>query len=239
MSSRLLDVQDLVAGYGRTPVLQSVDIHLDDREAVGILGINGAGKSTLLRALSGDIETARGTVVLDGKPITRARTWTRVRHGLVHVPEGRHIFGPLTVEENLELARLHARPSGQSALDVFELFPRLHERRSQRAGSMSGGEQQMLALARGLLLQPRLLMIDEMSAGLSPVLATELADALREIHAAGVAVLVVEQSPHLIARIVDRVYLLQKGAVVASGTLDSLGGESGIASRYLGLATVT
>ena len=228
----VLSVRGLTTGYLRSPVLRDVTIQVGD-EIVAVLGANGAGKTTLLRALSGDLRAWEGAVSLDGSDLLRSPSWDRVRLGLAHVPEGRHTFTAMTVADNLAVAGLVRRDAGFTRERVYELFPRLGERRNQLAGSLSGGEQQMLVVGRALMTGPRVLLIDEMSAGLAPVTARALVESLRAIREEGVAMLLVEQSPHLIADLVDRVYVLERGTVAASGTVDDIGGVDGLAAMYL------
>jgi branched-chain amino acid transport system ATP-binding protein len=227
-------VDRLTTGYVHAPVLRDVSLEVGD-EIVGVLGTNGAGKTTLLRAVSGMLKTWSGAIECAGHDLGRTSTWDRARAGIAHVPEGRHVFTAMTVTDNLDVAGLTTRRRARTFTrdDVFELFPRLHERRDQLAGSMSGGEQQMLVIGRALMTSPRLLLIDEMSAGLAPVTARHLVESLRPIHERGVAMVLVEQSPHLIADLVDRVYVLERGEVGVAGTVDAIGGLDGLASRYL------
>ena len=228
--SAVLAIDDLTTGYLRAPVLRDLTITVGD-EIVAVLGANGAGKTTLLRAISGTLKVWSGAVSFDGNDIAKRSSWARVRLGIAHVPEGRHVFGAMSVADNLAVAGIgnrgfsglrplaeppsaalssersqssSARPSPFTHDDVYELFPRLGERRQQLAGSLSGGEQQMLVIGRALMTGPRVLLVDEMSAGLAPVTARLLVESLREIHRRGVAMLLVEQSPHLIADAVDR-----------------------------------
>ena len=228
----VLRVDALTTGYLHAPVLRDLTIEVGD-EIVAVLGANGAGKTTLLRALSGDLKLWSGSIALDGRVLGRASTWDRARAGMAHVPEGRHVFTAMTVRDNLEVAGLVARKGRFGVDDVYGFFPRLAERRSQLAGSLSGGEQQMLVVGRALMGDPRLLLVDEMSAGLAPVTARLLVETLREIHAAGVAMLLVEQSPHLIEDVVDRVYVLERGTVTTEGTIDDIGGVARLAEIYL------
>jgi branched-chain amino acid transport system ATP-binding protein len=226
----VLSIERLTTGYVRAPVLRDLSIDVGD-EIVAVLGVNGAGKTTLLRAISGNVKAWSGRVQLDGRDLTRKASWDRARAGVAHVPEGRHVFGAMSVRENLDVAGLGRR--GFRREEVYELFPRLGERRDQAAGSLSGGEQQMLVIGRALMTGPRVLLVDEMSAGLAPITARLLVESLREIHRRGVAMLLVEQSPHLIADVVDRVYVLERGAVGAQGTVDDIGGVDGLAELYL------
>lgn len=230
----LLEVTGLSGGYTAAPVIRDLDLHIEPDEIVGLLGANGAGKTTVLRALSGTLPVCSGEVRLDGRVVAAGSPWARVRAGFAHVPEGRHVFAAMTVRENLATAALVGR--GRFTEDeVFTIFPRLAERARQLAGRMSGGEQQMLAIGRALMTGPRVLAIDEMSAGLAPVLVEQLTEALVNLRGRGMGMLVVEQSPHFIAGIVDRVYLLEQGTVVGHGTLGELGGVDRLAEVYLGV----
>jgi branched-chain amino acid transport system ATP-binding protein len=205
---------------------------------VGVLGANGAGKTSLLRALSGVLPTCSGEVTVDGVKLGRRASWTRAKAGLAHVPEGRHVLAAMSVRENLEVAALVVKKR-VALSEVFELFPRLFERQTQPAGRLSGGEQQMLAIARGVMMDPKVMLIDELSAGLAPVVVDQLVRGLVRLRSRGVGILLVEQSPHLIADAVERVYLLEQGRVVREGTLDALGGASGLAELYLGTKDVS
>ena len=229
----VLRVEGVTAGYTRAPVLRDVTLDVGD-EIVALLGANGAGKTTLLRVVSGLLRPESGTVSLDGVPLGRRPPWARVRAGLAHVPEGRRVFRAMTVADNLAVAALAGGRRTGLLDEVYDVFPRLHERRSQAAGSLSGGEQQMLAIGRAMVTAPRVLCIDEMSAGLAPVTARLLVESLRAIHARGIAVLLVEQSPQLVLDAVDRVYVLDRGTIARSGTLEQIGGREGLADVYLG-----
>jgi len=228
----VLEVSQLTTGYLRAPVLRDVSFTLGD-EILAVLGANGAGKTTLLRALSGNLRAWSGSITLDGHVLGKSSPWARARRGLAHVPEGRHVFGALSVEDNLDVAALTGRDRVFTKARVFELFPRLLERRTQPAGSLSGGEQQMLVIGRALLTAPSVLVIDELSAGLAPVTARELVESLVAIHREGVAMILVEQSPRLIADVVDRVVVLEHGGIGAQGSIDDVGGADGLADRYL------
>lgn len=232
-----LEAVNIRTGYLRAPILHDVSVTVRRHEVVGLLGANGAGKSTLMRVLSGSLSAWDGTVSLHGNDVTTAAPWSRVRSGMAHVPEGRHVFAAMSVDENLEAAALVA-PDGTSQRRklVRELFPRLAERAEQRAGSLSGGEQQMLAIGRALMTDPSVLLIDELSAGLAPVIVDQIVQGLQAIRAQGIAVLLVEQSPHFVTDLVDRIILLDHGRVVADGTFDDLGGASAIANVYLGVS---
>jgi branched-chain amino acid transport system ATP-binding protein len=230
----VLTATDLCGGYTRAPILRDLSLEVRAGEIVACFGRNGAGKTTMLRALCGALPVCSGEVTLAGRRVERAPTWTRTRLGLAHVPEGRHVFKPMTVRENLDAGALGTR-NPRAIDEVFELFPRLAERHNQRAGTLSGGEQQMLAIGRALMSSPKVMLIDEMSAGLAPVLTDRLVDGLVRIRAQGVAILLIEQAPHLVAGVIDRAYLLEQGRVVGDGTLAELGGAEAIAELYLGV----
>ncbi len=229
-----LEIGGLTAGYTAAPVLRDANLEVTAGEVVGVLGANGAGKTTLLRAISGTLPKCRGDIRLDGRSIAKLSPWERVRRGIAHVPEGRHVFGAMTVRDNLDVAALARRPHVPRSV-VYDLFPRLRERAAQPAGRLSGGEQQMLAIGRALMTGPAVLAVDEMSAGLAPVLVEQLVDGLTRLKERGVALLIVEQSPHLVAHVVDRVYLLEQGVVVGAGSLAELGGPDRLAELYLGV----
>jgi branched-chain amino acid transport system ATP-binding protein len=233
--SSVLRVEGLSGGYGKAPILRDVHLEVAAGEIVAIFGANGAGKTTLLRALSGALPTGTGAVFLGDRRIDRLPTWTRAQLGLSHVPEGREIFAAMTVRENLEVGALAAKRSTPIE-DVFSLFPWLRDRLRQRAGTLSGGEQQMLAIGRALMSSPRVMLVDEMSAGLAPVVTERLVDRMTAIRDRGIAAVLVEQAPQLVADILDRAYLIEQGRVVAEGTIDDLGGAAAIAELYLGVS---
>ena len=232
----LLEVEDVHARYGAIEALRGVSLTVEDGEIVTLIGSNGAGKSTTLRAISGLTPASGGRIAFAGEDITRAPTEYIVGRGIAMAPEGRHVFPRMTVRENLDLGAHRRRgPEITEDLDrVFSLFPRLEERERQKAGMMSGGEQQMLAIGRALMTDPQILLVDEMSAGLAPVTAQLLVESLRTIHRQlGVSMLLVEQSPHLIEDLVDRVYVLDRGQITAAGTVADIGGSEGLAAVYL------
>ncbi|WP_055482181.1 ABC transporter ATP-binding protein [Sphaerimonospora mesophila] len=235
--SALLAVRGLTAGYGSLIVLRDLDFHVDPGEVVVILGANGAGKTTTLRALSGEI-SGEGTIEFDGRRVDGSRTDQRARLGIGHVPEGRGTFVDLTVEENLRIGAYH-RPAAQvrSAMDrAFGLFPTLGERRAQLAGSMSGGEQQMLAVARALMGDPKLLLLDEPSMGLAPMVTAELFRTLAETNErTGTAMLIVEQNAQIALSIADRAYVLGHGQIVSAGTAAEIRADDSIRRAYLGV----
>ncbi len=237
MTSPLLEVAGLAAGYGEMPVLQGVDLAIAAREIVALVGANGAGKTTLLRAISRLIP-ARGELRFDGASLTGARVEEVFRRGLVQVPEGRQLFDHMSVEENLRMGayRRADRAAIRADLErVYALLPKLGERRRQLAGSMSGGEQQMCAIARALMAAPRLMMVDEMSLGLAPVVVDELLDLLAQLRAQGMTVLLVEQDVHAALAIADRGYVLETGRVVRAGTAAELRDDPEVQRAYLGL----
>ncbi len=235
--SGLLEVQGLRAGYGRAEVLRGVDLSVGDGEIVALLGSNGAGKSTLNNTLCGVLPTWAGRVQFDGQDITGLHARDVVRAGLIQVPEGRRIFPNMSVLENLELGSyLRAKPHRTVNRDkVFGIFPRLAERRAQLAGSLSGGEQQMLAIGRGLMAEPRLLILDEPSLGLSPLLVEELFALIARLHRQGLAVLLVEQNVGQSLEIADRAYVLENGSVKFAGRPAELLASDELRRAYLGV----
>jgi branched-chain amino acid transport system ATP-binding protein len=234
----LLEVEDLHAGYGLGSVLHGVSFSVNEGKVVTILGPNGAGKTTALRAVCGMIST-RGSVRFDGQEIRGRPTEKIARLGVAHVPEGRGTFTGLTVEENLRVGAFPRKDRGAIAEDVkrcFGYFPRLEERRTQQAGAMSGGEQQMLAIGRALMLRPRLMLLDEPSLGLAPKLTRELFGILEKIaREEGVTLLLVEQNANLVLKFADDAYVLEAGRIVMSGTAKEIEADEGIRRSYLGL----
>jgi branched-chain amino acid transport system ATP-binding protein len=224
--------------YGPVEVLHDVTVEVGEGEIVAVLGANGAGKTTLLRTLSGVLVQSRAEITIDGEDISRLRAPARVRAGVVHVPEGRRVFVDLTVLENLEVpafARRAGHADRRAALDrVFDLFPILAERRGQRASALSGGEQQMLAVGRGLMSAPRLLMVDEASLGLAPATTDLMFAALARLGGDGLSILLVEQNARASLEIASRAYVLERGCVRLSGSADELLHDERVASTYLG-----
>jgi branched-chain amino acid transport system ATP-binding protein len=236
-ASPLLAVRDLHAGYGETEVLRGVDIVVDAGEIVAVLGSNGAGKSTLNRAISGVLRSRKGSIRFAGNMIEHEKPASIVSRGLIHVPEGRCVFPNLSVKDNLDLGS-YRRGSGrrrQNRERVFGIFPRLAQRQSQRAGSLSGGEQQMLAIGRGLMAEPVLLILDEPSLGLSPLLVEELFVLIQRINREGIALLLVEQNVVQSLEVSHRAYILENGSVVLDGTADQLRDNPDLKRAYLGL----
>jgi len=236
-ASPLLAVRDLHAGYGETEVLRGVDIAVDAGEIVAVLGSNGAGKSTLNRAISGVLRSRKGSIRFAGHMIEHEKPASIVSRGLIHVPEGRCVFPNLSVKDNLDLGS-YRRGSGrrrQNRERVFGIFPRLAQRQSQRAGSLSGGEQQMLAIGRGLMAEPVLLILDEPSLGLSPLLVEELFILIQRINREGIALMLVEQNVVQSLEVAHRAYILENGSVVLDGTSDQLRDNPDLKRAYLGL----
>ncbi|MBM3599553.1 MAG: ABC transporter ATP-binding protein [Alphaproteobacteria bacterium] len=236
-AARLLDVRDLRAGYDEVPVLHGVDLHVDAGEIVALLGSNGAGKSTLNNNVSGLFHPSAGTVHFEGEDITGAPSTRIVAGGLVQVPEGRRIFPNLTVRENLVLGsyRRARRQCARNLDRVTAIFPRLGERMAQVAGTLSGGEQQMLAIGRGLMAEPRLLILDEPSLGLSPRLVEEMFGLIRRLHDEGLALLLVEQNVVQSLELAQRGYVLENGRIVLSGPAATLREDPALRRAYLGV----
>jgi branched-chain amino acid transport system ATP-binding protein len=233
----LLEIRGLSASYGDVRVLSEIDVTTDRDECVSILGANAAGKTTLLKAISGVIPSS-GEIRFDGTDIGGMSSNQRVELGLVQVPEGRQVFPFLNVEENLRLGAYSKRSRShfRETLDqCYKLFPRLMERRMQFAGTLSGGEQQMLAIARGLMSKPKLLMLDEPSMGLAPLLIAQVMEAIEDIHQQGTPVLLVEQNVHQALRVATRGYVLQTGYVVIEGRSEELMANDAVRKAYLGL----
>jgi branched-chain amino acid transport system ATP-binding protein len=233
----LLEVEGLEAGYGPVTVVRDLSFSVDEGQVVTILGANGAGKTTTLRALSG-VAQARGRVSFDGTDlIGHAPEWI-VRRGIAHVPEGRGNFATLTVEENLRLGA-YVRKDGARVRDdikrCYGYFPRLEERSTQAAGSLSGGEQQMLAIARGLMLAPKLILLDEPSHGLSPLITREVFKILRDVAEQGTTLLIVEQNANLVLDFADHAYVLETGRLVLDGSAEEIGADEGVRRSYLGM----
>jgi branched-chain amino acid transport system ATP-binding protein len=237
MAEPLLAISGLAAGYGATEVLRDIDLAVIPGEIVAILGANGAGKSTLNRTISGVLRATRGTIQFAGSAIEHETPAAIVGRGLIHVPEGRCVFPDLTVGENLDLGgyRRARDRRKQNRERVFAIFPRLAERHAQRAGTLSGGEQQMLAIGRGLMAEPRLLILDEPSLGLSPLLVEELFALIRRLNAEGITLLLVEQNVMQSLEVVSRAYILENGAFVLQGSSADIRENPKLKRAYLGL----
>jgi len=233
----ILEVKDVHTYYGHIHALKGVSVNIDKGEIVTLIGANGAGKSTTLKTISGLLKPRQGRIELEGEDLTRYRPHEIVAKGVVQVPEGRHVFGRLTVTENLEMGAfaLNDPRQIQSNLEkVLKLFPRLDERRKQLAGTLSGGEQQMLATGRALMGSPRVLLLDEPSMGLAPVLVDSIFDTIRQLHAAGTTILLVEQNARIALQVATRGYVLQTGVVVLNDTAENLRRNEMVRKAYLG-----
>ena len=230
----LLELRDVEARYGEIVALRGVSLTVEEGDFIAVLGANGAGKTTTLRAISGTVKTS-GDVLLDGDPVFRRRPERMAKLGVAHVPEGRGTFATLTVLDNLRLgAWVQHGARGRDLARVFELFPVLYERRDQRAGTLSGGEQQMLALGRAMMARPRLLLLDEPSLGLAPLVTREVFGALRRLNEQGTAIVVVEQNATLALAAARHAYLLETGRVVLAGDAEALRSNDDVRRSYLG-----
>ncbi|HWE23267.1 MAG TPA: ABC transporter ATP-binding protein [Myxococcales bacterium] len=237
MTEAVLEIRGLSAGYGLVPVLSDVALVINPGEIVTLVGSNGAGKTTLLRALSRVIQ-ARGTLRFDGRDLTMLAPEQVFGLGLVQVPEGRQLFDRMSVEDNLRMGTYRRRDTSRIGQDfdrVYQLFPRLKERRLQIAGSLSGGEQQMCAIARALMAAPKLLVVDEMSLGLAPVVVDDLLAILAEIRKQGITVLLVEQDVFAAFSVADRGYVMETGRIVREGTISDLQNDPEVRKAYLGV----
>jgi branched-chain amino acid transport system ATP-binding protein len=234
----MLELANVSAAYGSVPAISNVAIEVGAGEAVGLLGANGAGKSTTLRAISGLVRVSSGKVTFDDVDVASMPPHRIPELGIAHVPEGRQVFPEMTVQENLEIGAFVPKARAERAHTiklVYEIFPRLAERRRQLAGTMSGGEQQMLAVGRGLMLKPRLLMLDEPSLGLAPVMTDVTFEKIGEIHRMGTAILLVEQNVSRALSLVQRAYVLESGRVIMHGTSQELANNRQVQAAYLGI----
>jgi branched-chain amino acid transport system ATP-binding protein len=229
----ILQVEDIHTYYGEAYVLQGLSLELGQGQILGLLGRNGVGKTTLVNSIVGFNRPRRGRILFKGEDVTGSTSFQTVRMGMGLVPQGRRVFASLTVEENLEVAK--TRKEGWTLKRVYELFPRLEERRRQRAKTLSGGEQQMLAIARGLMTNPDCLIMDEPSEGLAPIIIQTVWQAVSKLKAQGLSILLVEQNAALALQLVDYVHVISKGRVVYSGTPKELWADDGVKSRYLGI----
>jgi len=234
----VLTLSAVSASYGTVPAIGDISIDVGEGEAVGLLGANGAGKSTTLRAISGLMRLTAGTITFLGTNIAALPPYKVAELGIAHVPEGRQVFPEMTVQENLEIGAYVPRAKadrGRTLELVFSIFPVLAERRRQLAGTMSGGEQQMLAVGRGLMLKPRLLMLDEPSLGLAPVMTDITFQKIQEIHAMGTAILLVEQNVARALTLVQRAYVLESGKIIMRGSSADLANNKQVQAAYLGI----
>nr|WP_208404324.1 ABC transporter ATP-binding protein [Saccharococcus thermophilus] len=233
----VLQVESIDVFYGNIQALKGVSLEVKKGEIVTLIGANGAGKSTLLKTISGLLKPKKGDILYEGKSIAGKAAQTIVKQGISHVPEGRRIFANMTVEENLELGAFlrKDKPGIQQDFEkVYQLFPRLYERRKQLAGTLSGGEQQMLAIGRALMARPRLLLLDEPSMGLAPLLVKTIFRIIEEINSFGTTILLVEQNANMALSIADRAYVIESGRVVLSGTAQELNASEQVKKAYLG-----
>lgn len=238
MTENILQLDEIRVRYSGLPVLHGISLHVDSGETVCVVGANGAGKSTLLRAVMGTQRVFEGRILFQGTEIQRLRTEAVVNKGIIYVPEEKMLFQPLSVEENLQLGAyiLHDRHAVEENLEfVYRLFPRLKERRSQAALTLSGGEQQMVAIGRGLMSNPTILMLDEPSLGLAPILVDEVLDTVRRLKSEGMTILLVEQNVREALDLADRGYVLQTGKIVAEGSGEELLDSDMFRSAFLGI----
>ena len=233
----MLEVKNLHVSYGMIDAVKGIDFQVNDGEIVSLIGANGAGKTTTMHTLSGLLKAKEGTILLDGKDLTKVKANKIVGMGLVQVPEGRRVFTQMSVEENLQLGAYLRHDKSEIAKDfrhVYELFPLLEERKKQLAGTLSGGEQQMLAMARALMSKPKVLLMDEPSMGLSPLLVKEIFAIIKDINKAGTTIFVVEQNAKMALEIADHAYVMETGKIVLSGTGKELAASSEVQKAYLG-----
>jgi branched-chain amino acid transport system ATP-binding protein len=234
---RLLEVENLSSGYGRVTALHGVSLHIDNGEIVSLIGANGAGKSTLLRAISGVQPITHGVIRFEGRSVERLPAHARVALGIAQVPEGRQLFGPLTVQDNLMLGAWCRKSDDVTPKleRIYELFPMLRELNMTAAGMLSGGQQQMLAIGRALMAKPRLLLLDEPSLGLAPILADQILEAIVRLKHEGMTVLLIEQNARAALAIADRAYVLETGRITATGTGIEIACDERVQQSYLGV----
>ena len=233
----ILEVKDLEVCYGVIQAIKGISFEVNQGEIIALIGANGAGKTTTLQTITGLIPSKAGTITYEGKDITKIPGYKLVGMGIAHVPEGRHVFPEMTVEENLQMGAFISKNKEETATamqDVYEKFPRLRERRRQLAGTLSGGEQQMVAVGRALMGKPSIILMDEPSMGLSPLLVKEVFAIIKEIHAAGITVLLNEQNAKMALSIADRAYVLETGTISISGDAQELLKDERVKKAYLG-----
>ena len=234
----MLELNNLTAGYGSFQALFSVNLEVKEGEAIAVIGLNGAGKTTLLRTISGMLPVQSGNLSMEGTSLKDVPPYRIIDFGIAHVPENRRLFSSMSIEDNLRMGAFtpNARPHFEERLDfIFDLFPRLKERRSQIAGTLSGGEQQMCAIGRALMSSPKLLLMDEPSAGLAPVIVNQVFQLVQQIRDQGLTVLIVEQNIEQVLQIVDRAYLMEVGTIKISGKAEELIQSESLRKAYVGL----
>ena len=233
----MLEIRDLNVSYGMMEVLHGISLKVEDKELVSVIGPNGAGKSTLIKTIMGIVKPKSGTVTYDGQDLTKMSSFQRAQRGIGYVPEGRRVFGRLSVEDNLKMGAYAVKDKERLKKNisrVYEIFPRLGERSRQLAGTMSGGEQQMLAIGRALMLDPKLLLIDEVSMGLMPIMVNTCFQVIKELNDEGITILVVEQNANKALKVADRGYVLETGNIVMTDTAENLRSNEMVRSAYLG-----
>ena len=231
------EIKDLFVSYGMMEVLHGISLKVEDRELVSVIGPNGAGKSTLIKTVMGLVKPTSGQVLYNGQDITRLPAYKRSGLGIGYVPEGRRVFAKLTVEENLRMGAYELKDKKKIAdnmAKVYEIFPRLGERKGQLASTMSGGEQQMLAISRALMLSPKMLLIDEVSMGLMPIMVNTCFDVIKQLNDQGITILVVEQNANKALKVANRGYVLETGNIVLSDTAENLRKDDTVQKAYLG-----
>ena len=233
----MLDIKNLSVSYGAIDAVKNISMHVDDGEIVSLIGANGAGKTTTLHTITGLVPAKSGSVMFNGHDLLKERNHNIVTYGMAHIPEGRHVFTRMSVQENLEMGAFSIKNDSTMAADldmVFDLFPRLKERRRQLAGTLSGGEQQMVAMGRALMSHPNTILMDEPSMGLSPKLVKEIFAIIRKLHAEGITVLLVEQNAKMALSIADRAYVLETGSITMESDAKDLLHDEKVRKAYLG-----
>ena len=233
----MLDIKNLSVSYGAIDAVKNISMHVDDGEIVSLIGANGAGKTTTLHTITGLVPAKSGSVMFNGHDLLKERNHNIVTYGMAHIPEGRHVFTRMSVQENLEMGAFSIKNDSTMAADldmVFDLFPRLKERRRQLAGTLSGGEQQMVAMGRALMSHPNTILMDEPSMGVSPKLVKEIFAIIRKLHAEGITVLLVEQNAKMALSIADRAYVLETGSITMEGDAKDLLHDEKVRKAYLG-----
>lgn len=233
----MLEIKDLYVSYGMMEVLHGISLEVKDEELVSVIGPNGAGKSTLIKTVMGLVKPTSGQILYNGEDITKIPAHKRAAMGIGYVPEGRRVFGKLSVEDNLKMGAYELKDKAQIAKNiqkVYDIFPRLGERKNQLAGSMSGGEQQMLAIGRALTLNPKTILIDEVSMGLMPIMVNTCFDVIKKLNDEGITILVVEQNANKALKVADRGYVLETGNIIISDTAEHMRNDDTVKKAYLG-----